>query len=238
MANILLKSNIPVFQYSSIPFSRQAFNPQKMFYIFIVIFVNTILILSGCVSTREATKKEILSLDTWHFKDTIVITDVSSGTVAEFSTLNGYRPKKYVGIGWLDSFLKGYLNKNTGKRYYQVYQFMSYQGRGWRSYHRVDYQTPAGKASTPLTSYHREIINCSSSRGCTYEEHVVFDIEETLLRKIAKLASANQGKPSDQEKIPVFLYRIYSKEGHKHTYWLLPAEVSGLLARMDEYGPK
>ena len=218
------------------PFSRQAFNPQKMFYIFIVIFINTILI-SGCVSTRKATKKEILSLDTQHFKNTTTITDVSSGTVAEFSTLNGYRPKKYVGIGWLDSFLKGYLNKSTGKRYYQVYQFISYQGRGWRSYHRVDYQTPEGKASTPLTSYHREITSCSSSRGCTYEEHVVFDIEETLLRKIAKLASANQEKPSIQEKIPVFLYRLYSKGGHKRTYWLLPTEVAGLLAGMDEYNP-
>ena len=234
MANILLKSNILTFHYSIIPFLRQAYNPQKMFYIFNVILISS-LFISGCVSTREAKKKEILGLDTQHFKDTVVITDVSSGTVAEFSTLNGYRPKKYVGVGWLDSFLKGYLNKNTGKRYYQVYQFISYQGRGWRSYHRVDYQTPEGKASAPLTSYHREIINRASSRGCTYEEHVVFDIEEALLRKIAKLTSRRQEKFTAQGRTTVFLYQLYSKEGHKRTYWLLPAEVAGLLERMDEY---
>lgn len=193
------------------------------------------LILSGCGSTREATKREILRLGPQHFKDTIVITDVSSDTVAEFSTLNGYRPQKYVGVVWMDSFLKGYLNKNSGKRYYQVYQFISYQGRGWRSYHRVDYETPEGKVEAPLTSYHQEIVNCSSSKGCTYEEHVVFDVEEVLLRKIAKLASANQKKPSGQEKIPVFLYQLYSKAGHKYAYWLLPAEVAGLLDKMDEY---
>ncbi len=30
MANILLKTNLPIFQYSIIPFLRQAFKPQKM----------------------------------------------------------------------------------------------------------------------------------------------------------------------------------------------------------------
>ena len=30
MANILLKTNLPVFQYSIIPFLRQAFKPQKV----------------------------------------------------------------------------------------------------------------------------------------------------------------------------------------------------------------
>jgi len=35
MANILLKTNLPVFHYSIIPYSRQAFKSQKMSYIFI-----------------------------------------------------------------------------------------------------------------------------------------------------------------------------------------------------------
>jgi len=35
MDNILLKTNLPVFHYSIIPYSRQAFKPQKMSYIFI-----------------------------------------------------------------------------------------------------------------------------------------------------------------------------------------------------------
>jgi len=35
MANILLKTNLPVFHYSIIPFLRQAFKPQKISYIFI-----------------------------------------------------------------------------------------------------------------------------------------------------------------------------------------------------------
>ncbi|OEU64532.1 MAG: hypothetical protein BBJ57_11625 [Desulfobacterales bacterium PC51MH44] len=35
MANILIKTNLPVFHYSIIPYSRQAFKPQKMSYIFI-----------------------------------------------------------------------------------------------------------------------------------------------------------------------------------------------------------
>jgi hypothetical protein len=34
MANILLKTNLPVFHYSIIPFLRQAFKPQKVSYFF------------------------------------------------------------------------------------------------------------------------------------------------------------------------------------------------------------
>jgi len=35
MDNILLKTNLPVFQYSIVPYSRQALKLQKMSYIFI-----------------------------------------------------------------------------------------------------------------------------------------------------------------------------------------------------------
>lgn len=203
---------------------------KKTAYIFIAAFI-----LSGCVSTREATKRQILNLNTQHFKDTIIIKQDSSGDVTEFSTLKGYRHKKYLGIGWIDSFLIGYLNNQTGKRYYQVYQFISYQGRGWRLYNRVDYQTPEGVKSKPLISYHRELMNCSSSRACTYEEHVVFDIEEALLKQIAERTPETQGKTNAKGKVSAFLYKLSSKQGHNITYWLLPSEVAALMEKMDEY---
>ena len=202
---------------------------RKTATIFIAAFI-----LSGCVLTREATKRQILNLNTQHFKDTIIIKQVSSADVTKFSTLKGYRHEKYLGIGWLDSFLIGYLNNQTGKRYYQVYQFISYQGRGWRLYNRVDYQTPEGVKSKPLISYHKELMNCSSSRACTYEEHVVFDIEEALLRQIAERAPETQGKTTARGKVSAFLYQLSSREGHKIEYWLLPAEVVALMEVMDE----
>jgi hypothetical protein len=96
-----------------------------------------LILIQGCVPTRKAAKKEVFHLDTQHFKDTTTVANVLSGSAVEFSTLNGYRPEKFIGVGWLDSFLKGYVNKKTGKRYFQVYQFISYQGRGWRLYHQV-----------------------------------------------------------------------------------------------------
>ena len=200
-----------------------------------VIIFFTCILLSGCVSTREATKKQILNLNTQHFKDTIIIKHAPSGDVTIFSTLKGYRHEKYLGVGWLDSFLIGYLNTITGKTYYQVYQFVSYQGRGWRVYHRVDYQTPEGIKSKPLTSYYREIMNCSSSKACTYEEHVVFDIEETLLRQIAARAPETYGKTTARGKVSAFLYRLSSKQGHNIEYWLLPAEVAALMEVMDQH---
>ena len=199
------------------------------------IIVFTTILISGCVSTREATKTKILNLNTQHFKDTIIIKQESSGDVTKFSTLRGYRHEKYLGIGWMDSFLIGYLNNITGKRYYQVYQFISYHGRGWRLYNRVDYQTPEEIESKPLTIYHRELMNCSSSRACTYEKHVVFDIEEALLRQIAERAPETQGKATAKGKVSAFLYQLSPKQGRKIKYWLLPSEVAALLEKMDEY---
>jgi len=190
---------------------------------------------AGCASTREATKREVLRLDVQHFKDTTTVKQVSSGNVKEFSTLNGYRPEKYMGVPWLDSFLIGYLDNQTGKRSYQIYQFISYQGRSWRLYDRVAYRTPDGTTSKPLTRLHRELLDCGSSRGCTYEEHVVFDIDKDLMKTIADIAPETQGKTDGSGKITAFLYQLYPEKGHPIKYWLLPEEAAGLLEKMDEY---
>ena len=193
------------------------------------------VILSGCVSSREATKNELLRLDVQHFKETTTIKKVSSGNVTEFSTLDGYRPEKYRGVPWLDSFIIGYLDNQTGKRSYQVYQFISYQGRGWRLYHRVTYKTPEGTTSKSLTRLHRELLDCPTSKGCTYEEQLVFDIPDTLFEKIAELATETNGKTDQSGKITAFLYRLSPEKGHPINCWLLPEEAAGLQERMDEY---
>jgi len=199
-----------------------------------IIFFAAIF-LAGCASNRDATKKEVLRLDVQHFKDTTTVKQVSSGNVTEFSTLNGYRPEKHMGIPWLDSFLIGYLDNQTGKRSYQVYQFISYQGRSWRLYDRVTYRTPEGTTSKLLTRLHRELLDCASSRECTYEEHVVFDIDKGLMKKIVELAPETREKTDGSEKIAAFLYQLFSEKGHPIKYWLLPEEAAGLLEKMDEY---
>jgi len=214
-------------------FAKVSILGDKMRKVAIILFAA--IIFAGCVSTREATKREVLRLDAQHFKDTTTVKQISSGNVAEFSTLNGYRPEKYMGISWLDSFLIGYLDNQTGKRSYQVYQFISYQGRGWRLYHRVTYRTPDGTTSKPLARLHRVLLDCASSRGCTYEEHVVFDIDKALLKKIAELAPETQGKTEASGKITAFLYQLSPEKGHPVKYWLLPEEVAGLQEKMDEY---
>jgi hypothetical protein len=63
----------------------------------------------------------------------------------------------------------------------------------------------------------------------------VFDIEESLLKKIAELAPSNREKGNTSGKIPVFIYQLSSNSGPKKNYYLLPAEAAGLLERMDEY---
>ncbi len=199
------------------------------------IFFFAAIILAGCVSTREAAKREVLRLDAQHFKDTITVKQVASGNVTEFSTLNGYRPEKYMGIPWLDSFLLGYLDNQTGRKSYQAYQFISYQGRGWRLYDRVTYKTPDGTTSKPLTRLHRELLDCTSSRGCTYEEHVVFDLDKALLKKIAELAPEAQGKSDGSGKDNRLFVPAFSRKGTPDKVLAAAEEVAGLLEKLDEY---
>ncbi len=194
----------------------------------LILVTITIIALAGC-ATRQSQLEAYLTLDKEHFRNTVTIKDDSLDTVARFSTVNGFQEKRGVlGIMWDDNFLRGFIDKKTGKRSYQVYNLIQYTGSNWRFYNLVNYEAPGGPRSKELILISRD-VNCSGSRygGCTYAEHVAFDVDEELLRFVARLY-----QPGARV---AWRYKLVPKRGEDYQDGLLPAEIAGFLQRMDEY---
>jgi hypothetical protein len=126
------------------------------------------------------------------------------------------------------NFLRAFIDKKSGKTSFQVYQVIYYQGSGWNFFQRVNFETPSGPQSKPATVIKRD-VDCTGSRysGCTYIEHVAFDVDESLLRTIA--SGYSPGKSS------TWKFKFTAKSGQDYNDGMLPAEVAGLLDKVDEY---
>lgn len=186
--------------------------------------------LGGCASTiREGQIQTALGLTKEHFKNTVTIKDDSLDTTATITTVNGFKEKRgLLGIVWDDNFLRAFINKKTGQTTIQLYQVIYYQGSGWNFFQTVNYETPTGPESRPVTIISRD-VNCSGSRysECTYKEHVGFDVDEKLLRTIA--AGYQPGQRA------AWRFKFNTKSGKDYNDGMLPAEVAGFLEAIDAY---
>jgi hypothetical protein len=188
------------------------------------------LAVSGCATTtKEAQIETALGLTKEHFKNTATVKDDSLDTVATITTVNGIQEKRgLLGIVRDDNFLRAVIDKKTGKTSFQLYQVIYYQGSGWNLFQTVNFETPYGPQSKPVTVISRN-VDCAGSRygGCTYVEHIAFDVDESLLRTIAGNYSPGQR--------PVWRFKFTAKSGIDSNEGMLPAEIAGLLEKVDEY---
>ena len=186
--------------------------------------------LVGCATTsREAQIETALSLTKEHFRSTAAVKDDSLDTVATITTVNGFQEKRgLLGIVWDDNFLRAFIDKKTGRTTIQLYQIIYYQGSGWNFYQTVNFETPAGPQSKPVTVIKRD-VDCTGSRysGCTYVEHVGFDVDEDLLRTIA-----GSYQPGQRDG---WKFKFVAKSGREYNDGMLPAEVAGFLEAIDSY---
>ena len=186
-------------------------------------------VTSCATTTQEAQLQTALSLSKEHFKNTATVKDDSLDTVATITTVNGFQEKRgLLGIVWDDNFLRAFIDKKTGKTSFQIYQVIYYQGSGWNFFQTVNFETPSGPQSKPVTVISRD-VDCTGSRysGCTYVEHVAFDVDESLLRTIA--ANYSPGQRAGWK------FKFAAKSGRDYNDGMLPAEVAGLLDKVDEY---
>lgn len=196
---------------------------------YIILTLITVLFLGGCATTREAQLDTALALDKEHFKQTLSLKDDSLDTVAKFSTVNGFKEKHgLLGIVWDDNFIRAYVDKKTGIATFQVYNSIYYQGYGWKFYNRVNYETPDGPNSKKVTVIDRN-VDCTSYRygGCTYNEHVAFTVDQTLLETIVRTYKAGIRT--------VWKYKIIPKAGEDYKAGLLPAEIAAIVEAVAEY---
>ena len=187
--------------------------------------------LLGCAQGgRQA--EPYLNLSSEHFRRTTKVEGDSLDTVVILSTQPGFsRGTGLLGRVRNDVFIRGVIDKRTGARSYFVYQRITYEAKTWRTYSRANYQSFDGPESVRATQVYRD-LDCRSAsdyRGCTYQEHVGFAVEEDLVQTVAMLPVSAAGRSS------AWRFKFVPKRGADYVSGLSAAEVKGLLDAMDVY---
>jgi len=191
--------------------------------------------MTGCV-TNPPLDTLPKSDEKQHFKKTVTIKDHPSQAVITFSTVKGFQEKHNThNVVWDDNFLRGFIDKRTKAKTYQVYNVIYYAGSGsdfrWKHFSQAKYQTPEGEKSIPTTliKKHEDCTAIQFHGQCLYSEHIIFKIEGALLRMLAKSNALNTPKERTWQ------YQLISKSGENRSDKLQIAEMAGLLESMNEY---
>jgi len=194
-----------------------------------------LFILTGCV-VNPFTQTTTSHLNKQHFKEAVIANEYASETVITFSTIKGYQRRHSLhNVVWDDNFLRGFVDRKNGTKSYQIYNVIYYANSGaempWKSFSQVNYQTPDGNDLARTTPIKKEEDCTALPRygQCLYSEHVVFQIDETLLREVAKFYQENQSAET------FWQYELIPNSGTPYNDKLSVAEIAGLLERMDEY---
>ncbi len=171
------------------------------------------------------------SLPDTHFRDATAVQDGEFDTLVAFTTRPGFEMKQgpMASIN-ADTYLRGYIDKKTRARTFEVHQLIKYTDKKRRNYKSARYQTSRGPKSVGLTLLWSD-VECilSSGKGCTYQEHIGFRVSERFLRDIA----ASYG--SESGRTPSWSLNFVPQSGDDFQAQIMAAEVKGLLDRMSEY---
>jgi hypothetical protein len=187
------------------------------------------IVSAGPAVAQKPSKQlqRLLALTPADFQRTATLKDDSLDTVAQISTEPGFQEKRgLLKIVWNDNFLRAFIDKKTGATVFQVYQYISYQG-SWHFYTTANFETPSGPESIPVTVINRNVNSCSAYLGCSFTEHIGFEVPENLLRSVAAQYAA---KPD-----MIWRFKFGSQAGGDWQDGMVAAEVVGLLAAVDQY---
>jgi len=197
----------------------------------LIFILVAILSLSGCIAPIGKVR-----LDKRHFSDTITIDDYSNLAAIIFSTVSGFQKKHgpYKVI-WDDNFLRGFIDKKTKAKTYQVYNVIYYAGSGssarWKYFEQVNFTTLSGQKFIPTTIIDKQ-EDCSALPiygKCLYSEHVTFTVDSALLRAVASAYTPRTPMKG------FWQYELIPKSGDNYKDKFLVAEIVGLLEKMDKY---
>ncbi|MFQ5853328.1 MAG: hypothetical protein ACE5JU_22440 [Candidatus Binatia bacterium] len=177
---------------------------------------------------KRALEEKTALDDKEQFKKTVMIKDGASNSVTTFSTGGFLARQGQLLIVSHDNFLRAFFDKKTGKRSYYVHNIIRYRSSDWSFYSFVNYDAPDGSKLKRLIVIDRDAY-CSEARklGCTFVEHVGFDVDEALLTFIA-----NEYQPGARL---TWNYKLIPKNGEEYRDGILHAEVAGFLERVDDY---
>lgn len=172
--------------------------------------------------------QQLIAMTPEQFEQTATLKDDDLETAAVITTINGWQQKDgLLRLVNNDNFFRAFIHKKTGKTTFQVYHAVRYMQSGWAFFEIVNYETPDGPKSATLTVLGRDVASCSTYLGCTYFEQVAFEIDEALLRDVAKRYQPGQ--------VAAWRYRLKAKSGAERDEGFVAAEVAGLLRAVDKY---
>ncbi|MCV6639003.1 hypothetical protein [Candidatus Albibeggiatoa sp. nov. NOAA] len=186
-----------------------------------VLFLVTSCTLDPYINTGSQ------SNDIEHFKQSVIAND--EGHIISFSTVYAHQ-KRHGSVVWDDNFFRGFIDKRTGQKSFQIYNVVYYSGNGrgdWRHYKQANYTVPNGQ-QVANTQTLRQVEDCSALGlygKCVYSEHVAFDINEQLLNTIAQ-----QNTDAAQ-----WMYSLVPQRGEQYPDGLFAIEAEGLISAMAEY---
>jgi hypothetical protein len=179
-------------------------------------------------ATAAAKDPALSSLTMEHFRDTATITESPSDDATIISTEKGYvehtGPMRMV---WHDEFLRGVIDRRTGKRSLQVYAWVIYSG-SLRNYVSASFGSANGPRSISVTQLAKEVVNCPVG-DCTYTERIAFSVDEESFRQAAARVPGTAG---------TWPYKLVASSGPEFSGELSTAEIAGFLAKVDEYASR
>jgi hypothetical protein len=191
------------------------------------------LTLVGCTpySYEQASQAPAQDLSREGFVKKITIKDDPLETRAEINTVNGFRSVNSYGAVWNDNFLRAYIDKQTGRTTYQVYDIIYM--KDWSNFYQVNYTDSGELKSKDLTRISSDVISCSSIReyGCTLREDVGWSVDSQLLERVA----ATYTNVADRA---TWEYKLKAKSGTDENRMFFAAEVAALLEAVDTYKTK
>ena len=194
------------------------------------------LALAWPAAAKEKTPKlpkqmqKLLAMTPDQFAACATVSDDSLDVIAKITTEPCFRETRgLLKIVWNDNFVRAHIDKKTGAATYQIYQAIMYEG-DWRFYRTVNYETPDGPRSEPVTEISRDVVGCSAGRyssGCTLSEHIAFSVDEKLLRTIA-----GKWQPG---AVAGWRFKFGAKAAEDWQDGMAAAEVAGILQAVDKY---
>ena len=183
-----------------------------------------VFVLLGATGACFANAPALMTLKTERFRDSAIIHDDPIAGVTTISTEKGYvehhGPLQTV---WNDEYLLAIVDRKGRRNTFQVIATVTYRGTR-RSYGKVRFRGTDGTTTVPTVLMKTTSVNCPTGE-CTFTDQIEFPVEEALLRQLEAHAA---------DKPELWRFTLMERLGD-YTGELSTAEISGLLARVDEY---
>ena len=175
-------------------------------------------------------RRQALAQPIEHFQKSVTVKDDDLDKVAILTTRKGYVPVRLIGqSNWNDEFVRGFIDKTTGRHSYQVYVILDHYSWDWIRPYQVNFGKPL--VSADVLKIHRTKYCEKKKQPCERREVVGFTLPDRELRRVVETASAQDIKTKSWQ------FKIKGRTGPHYRGVLPLGEIIGLYRAMQAYKP-